>query len=69
MVWMRNKENSFPIHTLIWSPSNAETEKQYVTHHFGGGGRGHKDYVIIVCLEINSVLVWDIFHKLYLVQI
>ena len=35
----------------------------------GGGGRGHKDYVIIVCLEINSVLVWDIFHKLYLVQI
>ena len=20
MFWMRNKENSFPIHTLIWSP-------------------------------------------------
>ena len=21
MLWMRNKENSFPIHTLIWSPA------------------------------------------------
>ena len=22
MFWMRNKENSFPIHTLIWRPDN-----------------------------------------------
>ena len=22
MFWMRNKENSFPIHTLIWRPES-----------------------------------------------
>ena len=69
MYWMGNKENSFPINTLIWSPADADTEKQNVTHHFGGGGWEHKDYVIFMCLEINSVFVWGIFQKLYLVQI
>ena len=28
MFWMRNKENSFPIHNLIWSPELVSVTEQ-----------------------------------------
>ena len=29
MFWMRNKENKFPIHTLIWRPEIHKYLRQY----------------------------------------
>ena len=29
MFWIRNKENSFPIHTLIWRPGGILTNEEF----------------------------------------
>ena len=45
MFWMRNKENSFPIHTLIWMPGNALF--QFLMFKMTQG-RGSREVIIAV---------------------